>query len=85
MHRDLGIASMKVVALLLDGLPMQPPESSERNGSNERVNLFYKCMKYLAYHAIRLTQDIIFSFRYFTLFMDLIREHFGGHTTMVSA
>ena len=27
-HRDLDIANMKAVALLLDGLPLPPPESS---------------------------------------------------------
>ena len=41
-HRDLDIASMKAVALLLEGLPLQPPESSERNGSNEKGKIFYK-------------------------------------------
>ena len=35
---------MKAVALLLDGLPLQPPESSERNGADEKENLFYKCV-----------------------------------------
>ena len=44
LYRDLDIASMKAVALLLDGLPLQPPESSERNGSDEKGNLFYKCV-----------------------------------------
>ena len=43
-HRDLDIASMKAVALLLDGLPLQPPESSERNGSDEKAKIFYKCV-----------------------------------------
>ena len=39
---------MKAVALLLDGLPLQPPESSERNGSDEKGKIFYKCVNYLA-------------------------------------
>ena len=46
---------MKAVALLLDGLPLQPPESSERNGSDEKGKIFYKCVDYLAY-----TENILF-------------------------
>lgn len=39
---------MKAVALLLDGLPLQPSESSDRSGSDEKGDLFYKCVCYLA-------------------------------------
>ena len=44
-YRDLDIASMKAVALLLDGLPLQPPESSERSTSDEKEKLFFKCVR----------------------------------------
>ena len=80
---------MKAVALLLDGLPLQPPESSERNGSDEKGKIFYKCVNYLAYTvAIRKylfwSCQCHFFLRYFSLFMELIREHFGSHNTLAS-
>ena len=75
---------MKAVALLLDGLPLQPPESSERNGSDEKGKIFYKfVVAYTVKLCSRLSVVFLF-YRYFSLFMELIREHFGGHNTLAS-
>ena len=75
---------MKAVALLLDGLPLQPPESSERNGSDEKGKIFYK---FVVAYTVKLCSKLsvmFFFYRYFSLFMELIQEHFGGHNTLAS-
>ena len=57
---------MKAVALLLDGLPLQPPESSERNGSDEKGKIFYK---FVVAYTVKLYSKLsvmFFFFRYFS-------------------